>query len=58
MTRPQDTGAMPNGWDRETGSLLSWPQSRGVNWSRVVLVALLMTPTILGSGWLLLSLWN
>jgi hypothetical protein len=46
MSKSTDAGA--NNWSRETGSLLNLPQSRGVNWRHAVVVAVFLSPAILG----------
>ncbi len=58
MSEPAKSGAIPNSWPRETGSLLSLPQSPHVKWGRLVLVALMLNFAIAMVGWLLVGLLN
>jgi hypothetical protein len=58
MSEPAESGAMPNSWSRETGSLLSLPQSADVKWGRLVLVAFALNLAIAMVGWLLVGLLN
>jgi hypothetical protein len=58
MSEPAESGAMPNNWPRDIGSLLSLPQSPQVKWGRLVLVALMLNLAIAMVGWLLVGLLN
>jgi hypothetical protein len=58
MSEPAESGAIPNTWPREAGSLLSFPQSPHVKWGRLVLVATALSLAIAMVGWLLVGFLN
>jgi hypothetical protein len=58
MSEPAESGAISNNWHRETGSLLSLPQSRDLKWGRLVLAAFALNLAIAMVGWLLVGLLN
>jgi hypothetical protein len=57
-SEPAESGAMPNNWPRETGSLLSFPPPGDVKWGRLVLVAIALNLAIAIVGWLLVDFLN
>ena len=58
MNEPAESGAIPNNWSQEPGSLHSLPRPADVKWGRLVLVAFTLNLAIAMLGWLLVGLMN
>jgi hypothetical protein len=58
MSEPAESGAIPNNWPRDAGSLLSFPHSPHVKWGRLVLVAFALNFAVAMVGWLLVGFLN
>jgi hypothetical protein len=58
MGEPAESRAIPNNWPRETGSLLSLPQSHHMKWGRLVFVAFALNLAVATIGWLLVGFLN
>jgi hypothetical protein len=56
MIEPAERGTMPDNWPRETGSLLTLPQSPHVKWGRLFLRAFILNLAAVTVGWMLAHL--